>query len=116
MDGREFFEKIVKPNYYEAKRNPEDFRLIWNAIVSMNTVPEFVALERLNYITGREAADKESAAIRNEYQSLLDLKECAEALKHVRKQKHSDSGNHYGLPGFHHIHEHLSFPALNMAG
>jgi hypothetical protein len=29
----------------------------------MNTVPEFVALERLNYITGREAADKESAAI-----------------------------------------------------
>jgi hypothetical protein len=92
MDAREFFETVVKPNYYEAKSRPDDFRLIWNAVVSMNTVPEYVALERLNYKRDRQAVDNESAQIRNAHQPLLNLKICAEALKHARKQQRTKVG------------------------
>ena len=87
MDARDYFETVVIPNYGEAKSNRDDFRLIWNAIVSMNTVPEFVALERINYIQGRQAVDDKSTQIRNAHPPLLILKTCAEALKHVRKQE-----------------------------
>ena len=38
MDARDYFEQIVKPNYYEAKDNPNDLRSVWNAILTMNTV------------------------------------------------------------------------------
>jgi hypothetical protein len=86
MDAREFFETVVQTNYYEAKSRPDEFRLIWNAVVSMNTVPEYVALEHLQYAQNRQAIDDESAKIRNTYPTLLTLKTCAEALKHARKQ------------------------------
>jgi hypothetical protein len=49
MDALEFFEKIAKPNYEEAKRAPDDLRLLWNAVVSLNTIVEFVVLHRCNY-------------------------------------------------------------------
>jgi hypothetical protein len=48
-------------------------RFIWNAVVSMNTVPEYVALERLNYVQNRQSVDNESAQIRKAHQPLLDL-------------------------------------------
>jgi hypothetical protein len=92
MDAREFFETVVKPNYYEAKSRSDDFRLVWNAVVSMNTVPEYVALERLNYKQDRQAVDNESAQIRNAHQPLSNLKTCADALKHARKQQHTKVG------------------------
>jgi hypothetical protein len=92
MDARDFFETVVKPNYYEAKSRPDDFRVIWNAVVSMNTVPEYVALERLNYVHDRQAVDDDSAKIRKAHRPLLDLKTCAEALKHARKQQRAKVG------------------------
>jgi hypothetical protein len=46
MDAREFLWKIVVPNYAEFYKSPNDIRLLWNALVSMNTVPEFLALHR----------------------------------------------------------------------
>src|SRR5215472_12246726 len=49
MDAYEFFHEIVAPNCEEALRPPYRLRLAWNAIVSLNTVPEFVALHRLGY-------------------------------------------------------------------
>jgi hypothetical protein len=49
MNAAEFFRTIVKANYDEFLRNPQDLRLLWNAVVSMNTVAEYVALERLGY-------------------------------------------------------------------
>jgi len=98
MDAREFFETVVKPNYYEAKSNRDDFRLIWNAIVSMNTVPEYVALERLKYIHDRQAVDDESVQIRNAHQPLSNLKTCAEALKHARKQQRTKVGLYAAPP------------------
>ena len=44
-----FCYNVVKPNYDEFVRSPNDTRLLWNALVSMNTVAEYLALERLGY-------------------------------------------------------------------
>ena len=49
MDASEFFNTVVKRNYQEFTGSSDDFRLLWNAIVSMNTVAEHVALEQLQY-------------------------------------------------------------------
>jgi hypothetical protein len=85
MDASEFFNTVVKPNYQEFTRRSDDFRLLWNAIVSMNTVAEHVALEQLQYApVSREVLARTANQIRNN-KDLDDLKYCAEALKHVRK-------------------------------
>jgi hypothetical protein len=38
MDAREFFKTVVIPNYTEFSQHPNDIRLFWNAVISMNTV------------------------------------------------------------------------------
>src|SRR5690348_8654773 len=43
------FQIIVRPNYYAFYQAQNDIRLLWNALVSMNTVPEFLVLHRRNY-------------------------------------------------------------------
>jgi predicted RNA-binding protein with EMAP domain len=84
MDVSEFFNTVVKPNYQEFTRRSDDFRLLWNAIISMNTVAEHVALERLQYASvSREVLARTANQIRDK--DLDELKYCAEALKHVRK-------------------------------
>ena len=87
MDAREFFYSIAKPNYDEAKRAPDDLRLLWNAVVSLNTVAEFVALHRLNYEAGldRNKLLANARQIRQDIPELDRLNECAIALKHVRR-------------------------------
>jgi hypothetical protein len=89
MDASEFFNTVVKRNYQEwtgFAGNPDDFRLLWNAIISMNTVPEYMALDQHRYApVSREVLDDTAKQIRGKDQSLIDLKFCAEALKHVRK-------------------------------
>jgi hypothetical protein len=84
MDVAEFFSTVVKPNYEMAAANPSDFRLLWNAIVTMNTMAEFVALHRHDYAAiSRSDLAAMATSIRDS--SLEDLKFCAETLKHVRK-------------------------------
>jgi hypothetical protein len=86
MDASEFFDTVVKRNYQESTWNPDDFRSLWNAIISMNTVPEYMALDQLGYAqVSRDQLASTANQIRNQDQSLIDLKFCAEALKHVRK-------------------------------
>jgi len=86
MDASEFFNSVVKRNYQEFTGRSDDFRLLWNTIVSMNTVAEHVALEQLQYAqVPRDQLASTANRIRNQDQSLIDLKVCAEALKHVRK-------------------------------
>jgi hypothetical protein len=89
MDASEFFNTVVKRNYEEwtgFTGNQDDFRLLWNAIVSMNTVPEYLALDQLGYAqVSREVLDGTAKQIRDKDKSLIDLKFCAETLKHVRK-------------------------------
>jgi hypothetical protein len=83
MDAREFFHDVVRRNYDEFCAS-QTFKPLWNGIVSMNTVAEFVALHRLQYppISRGDLAN-EAAQVRDSI--LLDLKFCAETFKHVRK-------------------------------
>ena len=49
MNAREHFENTVVPNYNDFVQSPSDFRLLENALFSMNTVAERLALERREY-------------------------------------------------------------------
>jgi hypothetical protein len=49
MDTREYFNYVVVPNYNEFVRRPTDFHLLWNALVSMNTVAEHLGLYQRGY-------------------------------------------------------------------
>jgi len=86
MDAREFFQLIVEPNYYEFYRAQNSIRLLWNAIVSMNTAPEFLVLDRQKYRLDllREEIEREAQKIREEL-GLIELQYCANTFKHVRK-------------------------------
>jgi hypothetical protein len=84
MDAAEFFNTVVKPNYKEFTEKQDDFRLLWNAIISMNTVAEYVALERHGYAqVSRNVLARSARDIRDK--DLDDLKYCADTLKHARK-------------------------------
>ena len=92
MHATDFFQQIIKPNYDEATRTPNSLRLLVNSIISMNTVAEFVALDRLGYVkVSLQELAKEANQIRRQYACLEDLKFCAETLKHVRKLSDSDA-------------------------
>jgi hypothetical protein len=86
MDAADFFRDVVKPNYEAFCVDQNQIQGLWNAVVSMNTVAEYVALDRLGYEDlEREELDKQAKEIRNANPSLSDLKVCADTLKHVRK-------------------------------
>ena len=93
MDASEFFDTVVKRNWQEFNGKPDDFRSLWNAILSMNTVPEYVALEQLGYAgVPASALGQKANQLRDRDSCLSDLKFCAESLKHVRKI--TDRGKH----------------------
>ena len=87
MDAYEFFHQIVEPNCENALRPPYHLRLAWNAIVSLNTVPEFIVLHRLGYKTDvdRDLLYRETEEIRKKYPALTQLNNEAIKLKHVRR-------------------------------
>ena len=86
MDAAEFFKDVVKPNYEEFCGDQNQLQRLWNAVVSMNTVAEYVALDRLGYEhLERQELDKQAEEIRKGNPILLNLKVCADTLKHVRK-------------------------------
>lgn len=88
MDAKEFFTSTVVPNYEEAVADPSNWRKLWNAALSMNTVQEYLALHRAGYATlTREEVDTRVEAIRNEYPELKALHSWAVTLKHVRKHR-----------------------------
>jgi hypothetical protein len=91
MDAKEFFQIIVIENYKEVIADPTNFRKRWNAAVSMNTVPEYLALDRAGYsaLTSGEV-DKKVEAVRNEIPGLPELKSYADRLKHVRKHERGE--------------------------
>jgi hypothetical protein len=60
MDAAEFFNTVVKRNYEEFTNNPNDFRSLWNAIVSMNTVPEYIAHKDQSLIDLKSARRRSS--------------------------------------------------------
>jgi hypothetical protein len=87
MDAREFFENVVVPRYTEFVRRPTDFPVFWTALVSMNTVPEYLALHRRGYPldVSRNELRREAQEIRGQLSGLEDLQFCADTFKHVRK-------------------------------
>jgi len=87
MDAYEFFHQIVVPNCEEALRPPYNLRLAWNAIVPLNTVPEFIVLHRLDFKTDvdRDLLYRETETIRKKYPALAQLNNEAIKLKHVRR-------------------------------
>jgi hypothetical protein len=88
MNAAEFFNGLAKCNYQEFNRNLGSRRHLWNAIVSMNTVAEYVALDHLGYgQVPRVKLDEAAKKIRDKHPVLKDLKYCAETFKHVRKIK-----------------------------
>jgi hypothetical protein len=76
MDAYKYFATIAKPNYEDAKRNSDELRFLWNAIVSLNTVPEFLALDQLDYDLDldRQTLDIEADKIREKFPALRTLK------------------------------------------
>jgi hypothetical protein len=88
MNAREHFQNIVVPGCNQFFQNPSDFRLLEYALLSMNTVPERLALERREYgRVGRRALYSEAQKIRSDLSGLSALQSCANALKHVRSIK-----------------------------
>ena len=88
MDAKEFYDTVVIENYKEAMADPTNFRKHWNAAVSMNTVPEYVALHRAGYPElKRPEVDALAETVRNKYPALPELKFHADTLKHVRKHE-----------------------------
>jgi hypothetical protein len=87
MDAREFFQNVVVPRYTEFVRRPTDFPVLWTALVSMNTVPEYLALHKRGYPSdfSRSELHREAKEIRGQLSGLADLQFCADTFKHVRK-------------------------------
>jgi len=86
MDAFDFFHDVATVNYKVLKKSP-DLRLLWNAVVSMNNVAEYLALHRLGYPASVSQSELRDAAeqIRNGHPSLDDLNFCAITFKHVRR-------------------------------
>jgi hypothetical protein len=85
MDVFVFFDTVVAPNCREAKDQPSSFRLVWNAILSLNTIAEALALHNLGYKdVEQNTLTCEATRIRDNYPSLQSLNRCAITLKHVR--------------------------------
>jgi hypothetical protein len=96
MDAQDFFDQVVQPNYADAIGHPDDFGLVWNAIVCMNTVAEFVALHQLGYPENLTRSDlaKKAKQIRDSNPPLDALKFEVETLKHVRKLTDAKNNDH----------------------
>jgi len=96
MDARAFFQNIAARNYFEFFRHPNDLTL-WNAVVSMNSVAEHLALHRLDYApTSRTELGRSAQEIRERH-DLTDLQFCADTFKHVRKIKDQRGGASFSL-------------------
>jgi hypothetical protein len=99
MDAREFFQNVARRNYFEFFEPGDDIRLLWNAVVSMNSVAEYLALDQLNYAQiSRNQLERTANQIRKHHH-LLDLKFCAETFKHIRKIKDQRGGASFTLTG-----------------
>ena len=92
MDAREHFQYVAVPNYNEFVQSPSDFRLLGNAILSMNTVAEYLGLDRSGYPpdVSRNERRREAQKIRDDLSGLTDLQVCADTLKHVRNNRPDD--------------------------
>jgi hypothetical protein len=86
MDTKKSYESVVLPNYEASKADPGSFQKIWNAIQSVSTLSEYVALERLEYgDVKRKDVDAVTDSVLRMYPDLYLLKDPATTLRHVRR-------------------------------
>ena len=93
MNCRQFFQDVARRNYFEFFERGDDIRLLWNAVVSMNSVAEYLALHQHNYAPISKKQLARNANQIREQHNLLDLKYCAETFKHIRKIKDQGGGS-----------------------
>jgi hypothetical protein len=62
MDAKEFVRVVAVPNWEEHKADLTNFRKMWNAFVSMNTVPEWMAFDQAGYRRGCQQPCQNSSA------------------------------------------------------
>ena len=99
MDTGEFFQNVACRNYFEFFERGDDIRLLWNAVVSMNSVAEYLALHQQNYARISQNQLTRTAKQIREQHHLLDLKYCAETFKHIRKIKDQRGGASFTTTG-----------------
>ena len=88
MNAEEFVRVVVRPNLEEFKADPTSYRKMWNAFVSMNTVPEWMAFDQAGYnpLT-QDQIQAAYKATRQQHPEFGPVKEGTEMLKHVRLLK-----------------------------
>jgi hypothetical protein len=92
MDAREHFQSSVR-NYNDFVQNPTEYRLLESTLLSMDTVPERLALHQLGYPQlSREALYQEAQKIRSQFSGLSALHSCANAIKHSRSIRDHGGG------------------------
>lgn len=89
MNAAEFFSQVCEPNVISMRGNTDSFMHLWNAAVSLNHFPEWLALHELGYQSGlcRGDIDGKTEEIRKREPSFQQLQAVADALKHARKHK-----------------------------
>jgi hypothetical protein len=91
MSVRELFQNVVVPDYNDFVQSPTDFRLLKSALLSMDTVPERLALHQLGYPQlSRKELNQEAQKIRRQFNSLKDLHSCSNYI--VRRCRQRNSG------------------------
>ena len=84
MNAREYFQSTVMPSYTRFQRQG-DFNSLQNAIRSMDSAAEYLALDRLKSAqVSRKALNQETRNIRGKFSSLRDVHSYSNTLKHVR--------------------------------
>ncbi len=89
MDVRERFQNVVVPSYEEFARSPTKYHLLESALLSMNSVAEYLGLERRGYPPefSRNERRREAQKIRDGFSDLADLQVSADTLKHARNNR-----------------------------
>src|SRR6516162_1325212 len=87
MNFREFFDRVVRPDYEEAMRQPLTLRSAYHAVSSLNTATEHLALDRLEYAVNvdQKVLSREAAKIRKEHPTLAAINSEAIKMKHIRR-------------------------------
>jgi hypothetical protein len=86
MDKKDYVQQVALKSYEASKAEPNSFYKLRSAVEAMNTVPEYVALDRLGYTSlPRKQIDAESERVRQQYPEFVAINEGAVTLKHVRR-------------------------------
>lgn len=87
MDAKEFVQRVALESYAASKADPAAFWKLSAALENMNRVPEYIALQRLNYdpLVSRTALAAASGDVRQQYAQLQLVQDATDTLKHGRR-------------------------------